>query len=108
VPQATSKPIYQRPVTPLDLGDHFAMRQRVQDVYINWPKEPKVRRIRPPVVICPENLTITYDVHNSFSVRIYDPAAQSAEIKSLRPALLMCHGGGWTHGTPEMDGGKAT
>jgi len=83
------------------------MRQRVRDVHLRLPREPRSKRILPSVPISIRNISVVYQDRNEFSVRVYDPAAQnSCNDSGSRPALIMYHGGGWTHGLPEMDEGE--
>lgn len=56
--------------------------------------------IRSTVIISSKHVPIRYGLGNQFSVHVYTPTAASI---GLRPSLIMFHGGGWTHGTPEMD-----
>lgn len=106
--KAISSSPLQRIPPPRDIGDQREMRQRVQDIHLRIPREPMSKRIFPPVWISVEDIPIVHGNSHAFSVRVYDPAVRSPDNQSLRPALIMYHGGGWTHGLPEMDEGMFT
>jgi acetyl esterase/lipase len=91
----------------LDHTDHVVMRKWLAEEYMNWPKTPPTAaRSCEPVEIHKQTIPVTYGEDNRFSVRVYDPMRENS--CSLRAALIMCHGGGWIHGYPEVDEGKLT
>lgn len=90
-----------------DIADHHEMRQRVRDFYLHNFKEPIAKRVFPPASISTHNISVTYQNNNTFSVRVYDQAERNKFHPSgLRPALIMYHEGGWTHGIPDMNHGE--
>lgn len=95
-------------IANIDPTDHIAMRKWLEEAYINFPTDPQTTRVRPKVPIAIKNVPISYGTDNHFSVRIYDPAPDHDEEKTLRPALIMIHGGGWIHGHPEGEDGMPT
>lgn len=90
----------------LDPTDQIAMRKWLAEEYIKWPKHiPATARMREPVQIHVQTVPVTYgNDDGKFSVRVYQPL--TPEDSSCRPALIMYHGGGWNHGSPEVDEGK--
>lgn len=104
--QALSSSLLQNIPPPGDVDDTREMRQRVQEVHRQMSREPMSKRIFTPASISVNDIDIVYQNDNAFSVRVYDPAIQSPENQSLRPAVITYHGGGWTHGLPQMDEGK--
>jgi acetyl esterase/lipase len=85
--------------------DYVGMRKWLVDVYMKVPKEPEARRVRTRTSVAIKDVPITYASDNNFSIRVYDPTPDAGKEGSLRPALLMIHGGGWIHGFPEIDEG---
>jgi hypothetical protein len=90
----------------LDANDHIGMRKWLAEVYLRLRAEPQTTRVRTRTPVAVKNVPITYGSDNNFSVRIYDPTPDTGKESSLRPALLMFHGGGWVHGFPEVDEGE--
>ncbi|OQV06595.1 hypothetical protein CLAIMM_11142 [Cladophialophora immunda] len=89
---------------PRDIADHNEMRQKVRDVHLRLPREPVSKRIFPTASISIQSIPVIVQNDMEFSVRVYNPAVDNTYSRSgLRPALIMYHGGGWTHGLPEMD-----
>lgn len=81
------------------------MRQWLKDVYMKLPMLPQIKRTRTPVPIQIKNVSVVYSGENHFSIRIYDPSHEENFVLCRRPALIMYHGGGWMHGSPEGDEG---
>jgi acetyl esterase/lipase len=75
-------------------NDLNAIRDWVQRRYLPLSKTIHAKRVRPEVSVLVEDQRVVYDGDKSFSVRIYEPNRPSA-AQSLRPALLMYHGGGF-------------
>lgn len=87
---------------PKDLADHIEGRRWMETMYPKLPKSIQAARFNPAVSSTIYDVPITYGDNQNFSVRVYEPNLGS-EIGELRPALIMVHGGGWIHGSPEAD-----
>jgi acetyl esterase/lipase len=82
------------------------MRKWINEQYIPLPKAPINERIRPQALVTSKDISISYGKDNTFSVRVYTPTYQNTRKETLRPALMMIHGGGFIHGSPEVDDGE--
>jgi acetyl esterase/lipase len=48
------------------------------------------------------NIAASYEEDGNFGIRVFEPQNQTDEA---RPAVVMYHGGGWSHGDPTNDDG---
>ncbi|KZT61391.1 alpha/beta-hydrolase, partial [Calocera cornea HHB12733] len=65
------------------------------------------KRYRPAVNVNRKDVTVTYDGDNMYRILVHDPEPYPGEPTVPRPAVLWYHGGGWAHGSPEMDAQRA-
>lgn len=85
-----------------DPFDEIVARKWVDEVVMNFPRGPPAEcRRRPLADVSIKDCLVKYGVDGEFRVRVYDPVTAA----SIRPALIMYHGGGWIHGYPEVDEG---
>ncbi|KFG81837.1 alpha/beta hydrolase domain-containing protein [Metarhizium anisopliae] len=106
--QGISKPPYANTALA-DPFDEKIARKWVDEVIMKFPRGPPADCHRRPLAkIAIKNVSITYGSDDAtFRVRVYVPAAEDMQSVPSRPALIMYHGGGWIHGYPEVDEGKA-
>ncbi|KZO91192.1 alpha/beta-hydrolase [Calocera viscosa TUFC12733] len=87
--------------------DHFGWRSWEQEKMRDGPKPVLAKRYRTAVKVNRTNVSVTYDGDNTYRILVHNPEPYPGEATSLRPAVLWFHGGGWAHGSPEMDAQRA-
>ena len=93
--------------------DVVAMRHWINEVFLKdpiaeWRTKCDISRRRARALVNKSNVSVTCldSSQDSFGIRVYEPSIEGAEASTQkRPAMLMYHGGGWIHGTPQGDEG---
>lgn len=99
-----------RLINPFDVA---AAREWVEQVALKQDRCPPAsirKRNLPDMDI--NTISVTYGSDEEFSVRVYNPTPPNGhgpdKNDSHRAALIMFHGGGWTHGCPKIDEGSVS
>jgi hypothetical protein len=88
---------------PMDGGDIAAWREFDDTEYFTYDRAVQCKRMRQEVEVVAANVSVSYGEKETFGIRVFEP---QGEVEGLRPAIIMYHGGGWSHGSPRNDEGK--
>jgi len=95
-----------RPPLPAP-ADHLGWRE-AEKAWVAEGRQPVLaKRYRPEVKVNRKELSITYDGDNTYRILVHDPEPYPGETQRTRAAVLWFHGGGWAHGSPDMDAERA-
>lgn len=87
---------------PREGGEVDAWRKWDRTEYFTYNRDVQCKRRRTSVEVKASNISASYGEDGTFGVRVFEPQNQT---KEMRPALVMYHGGGWSHGDPTNDEG---
>ncbi len=92
---------------PTEGGDIAAWREFDNTEFFTYNRAVQCsKRIRKDVEVVTSDVSVSYgDERETFGIRVFDPQDDEVE-EGLRPAVIMYHGGGWSHGSPRNDEGK--
>lgn len=93
--------------------DVVGMRHWINEVFLKnpvaeWRSKCDISRRRPCARVNKYDISVpcSDSSQGSFSIRVYEPEFEGEKMNARkRPAVLMYHGGGWIHGTPQGDEG---
>jgi acetyl esterase/lipase len=85
--------------------DYKAWRQWDRTEFFTYNRKPQCKPSRPVVEVKITDAQVRYSESDQFRIRVYEP---QDGLEGKRPALLMYHGGGWSHGDPTNDEGAKT
>ncbi|KAJ4531508.1 hypothetical protein HRR80_009470 [Exophiala dermatitidis] len=88
---------WEKMPSPLDFQ---AWREYDRTEYHNYDREVHCKRTRTKVPVTVTKVLVSYGENNEFGIHVFEPQHEDA---GARPAVLMYHGGGWSHGDPNID-----
>ncbi|KAL2402451.1 hypothetical protein ABEF95_002504 [Exophiala dermatitidis] len=88
---------WEKMPSPLDFQ---AWREYDRTEYHNYDREVHCKRTRTKVPVTVTTVRVSYGENNEFGIHVFEPQHEDA---GARPAVLMYHGGGWSHGDPNID-----
>lgn len=91
---------WEKMPSPLDFQ---AWREYDRTEYHNYDREVHCKRTRTKVPVTVTKVLVSYGENNEFGIHVFEPQHEDA---GARPAVLMYHGGGWSHGDPNIDAGS--
>lgn len=93
-------------LTAEDQIDHVVMRKWLAEFVSQLDTLPRTKRRRPEAAISIQDVPMKYNETEEFAIRVYTPTEPSSSPDSLRPVVIMIHGGGWMLGVTKADDGK--
>jgi len=83
-------------------ADVTGWREWDRTEFFTYNRAVQCKPNRSPSLVNARNIRVSYGEDEEFGIRVFEP---QEEFEGSRPAIIMYHGGGWSHDDPTNDEG---